>query len=135
MAKAESTATRESILNCRQAERVRLSVPTWGGDVWIRELSGEERDAWEAGWLEYRKNVNGDAEDVSNYSSYLLTHTLVDAEGKLLFGENDVPLLGQTRGRVLEAVAREAMRINGIGVASSEDILKNSDAGQNGSSG
>jgi hypothetical protein len=42
------TLTRDSILNAKDLKKELVKVPEWGGEVYVRCMTGSERDAFES---------------------------------------------------------------------------------------
>lgn len=123
------TLNKEQILGVQDCKLETINVPEWGGDVCIRAMSGGERDAFRATIDEANKA------GIGMFEASLLTLTLVDESGKRLFELSEVEALRAKSAKVLDALANQAMRINGMGVKAQEDAVKNSEAGQSDSSG
>lgn len=102
-----------------------VNVPEWGVELTLRTMTSRERDEWEQAWLQYRKTVNGDAEDQTGFYAFFLTFVALDESGKLAFTQLDIPVLLGKSSRVLTRLAKAAMKLNGIGDAEVDDLLKN----------
>ena len=112
--------TAESILNCNDSGIKKISVPEWGGDVFIRTMSGTERDSWEmyAGHqLEKKGNVNIRAK--------LAVITLCDESGKRLFADQQLDKLSSKNGKALDRVYSESLKLNKLTDEEVEQLEKN----------
>lgn len=129
--------TKEDILKPRELPRERVAVPEWGGELYVRGMTGLQRDAWESGWADWRKKYNGGDENFECFNAYLLAHVLCDEAGKPILNADydSVWALNQQPASALARLARVAMRLNGIGAAAEDEILKNFDGGPSGSPG
>jgi hypothetical protein len=78
-----------------------VTVPEWGGSVFVRALTGGERDKLE-------RMISKD--DVSRASIVALC--VVDDEGNRLFTENDIPALADKNGSALERIVSAALSFN-----------------------
>lgn len=88
--------SKEQILSASDLPREKVSVPEWGGDVFVRVMTGTERDKL-----------------ISNCDSYrLLSITLCDEEGKRLFTDTDVEALSAKSFKVIDNLVQVALRIN-----------------------
>src|SRR4051812_3473909 len=85
-----------------------VPVPEWGTDVYVRVMSGEERDAWERGAFDDGKGSGG-------VRAKLLVRALCDEAGQRVFADDDAPALSQKSGVVLSRLYDAASRVNGIG--------------------
>lgn len=115
--------TRDQILQSNDADMLRLSVPEWGGDVFIRVMTVGERDAYENEWQ--RKRETG----VDDFRTKFLVRCLVDEKGNRLFDNGDVERLAQKSARVMNRVWVAAMEHNNLSDKSIEELAKNSEPG------
>jgi hypothetical protein len=115
--------SKEQILAADDMGLLKLSVPEWGGDVYIRVMTVGERDAYENEWQ--RKRDTG----VDDFRTKFLVRCLVDEKGNRLFDNNDVMRLSQKSARVMNRVWLAAMEHNNLSDQSIEELAKNSDPG------
>ncbi|MBI3936765.1 MAG: hypothetical protein HY323_07290 [Betaproteobacteria bacterium] len=123
--------TREGILALVAPQRRRIEVPEWGGHVYVNSLRGTE-------YVEYVDALDallaGDRPEVLKNieaASLLLAFSLTDAEGRRLFGAEDVARLVEApldQSRVLVRLYREVQGLNPTG-AQTGDLAKNSGPG------
>jgi len=113
--------TREQILATKQRDRELVSVPEWGGDVWVSVMSGEERDAWEMQLIEDRDKA------LANMRAKLVWQCVTDENGVRIFSESDVPALGLHSWVALERVMEVARRLNALTAKDVETIKGNSE--------
>lgn len=110
--KKKKAATREDLLAVlkRRAGGVESLheefVPEWGMTVWIAELSGHDQD-------KVRRWTKGDDLGVKD-SSKMLTLVLRDKNGDPLFVEDDIDLLLEESGKVIERLMVKAARLSGV---------------------
>lgn len=127
----KKTLTRDQIIEVVDIRTEYVDVPEWGGTVAVREMTGSERDAFEAQMV---RVVDGRREaDLTNMRAKLCAACLVNGEtGDRLFDEQTLRQLGNKSAAALDRVFRVAQRINGMdGV---EEQEKNSSAAPSGSS-
>lgn len=117
-----------------------LDVPEWGGSVIIREMTGTDRDAYEAGI--FGETVPGKGKDrkinLLNARARLVVKCLVDENGQRLYQDNEVYLLGKLPAAGLDKVYDAARILSGITDEDDkaiEEALKNSQTDQSGASG
>jgi hypothetical protein len=97
-------------------------VPGWEGrkDVFVRVLTGRERNEWEAYTL--RLNESGDAvfhrEDVWAKMTVL---ACCDAAGKRVFDDRDMAAVTAKSGRALKAIYRAAKELNQLDADEAND--------------
>jgi hypothetical protein len=128
------TLSRAEIESANDIRTEIVSVPEWGGDVAVRQLTGAERDAFEAGLV--RTMPDGRREpDLANMSAKLVAACMVDGvTGDRLFSDGDVERLATKSATALRRVFEVAQRLNGMGAGAVEAAEKNSVAAQSGSS-
>lgn len=89
------------------AKDVRLSdaipVPEWGGDVYIKTLSGLERDAFEESYQEQKMKA---------FRVRFLVLTLCDDSGERLFSDGDYDSLGKKSSVVINRLFERAWSHN-----------------------
>ena len=131
----KKTLNRDQIVAISDIKTEYIDVPEWGGTVALRELTGAERDAFEAQMV---KTVNGKREaDMANLRAKLVAACLVDGQtGDRLFDDKTIHQLGNKSAVALDRLFRVAQRMNGMdgpdgGV---QEQQKNSFAAPSGSS-
>jgi hypothetical protein len=127
------TLSRDAILGKTKLKTERVDVPEWGGAVLVRELTGAERDAFEASILDDQGNA--DRERMVNSRARLAVRSIVDENGERLFSDDDAEALGVTSGRALDRVFSVASRLSGITPDDLEELTKNSAGGRRAASG
>jgi len=107
-----------------------LEIPEWGGSVYIRRVSGRERDRFEEMVTDDKQKVT-----IKNFRAKFAVMVLCDEKGIPLFEYKDAPLLGSKFGGALDKVLEAGRRVNGISEQDVEKMVGNSDAGQSEDSG
>lgn len=120
---------RNQILDAKDLETKDIPVPEWGGDVRIRMLTGEERDAFEASMIELRKDGTTKA-NRENVRARLLILCIVNEQGEQMFNRADIKLLGRKSAKALERVINAANELNGISEEDIEALAEGFDSGQ-----
>jgi len=126
---------RDTILGVSDLQTEKVDVPEWGGDVIVRGLTGEERDAYEASRRQVRNAGTPHAEVVfiqDNARASLLVKCLVDEHGERLFTDRDAPALGQKNGAVLDRLFDVASRLSGMSDEEAEKLEGNSETASEG---
>lgn len=95
-------------------------VKAFGEDAFIKEMSGKERDAFEA--FTY---MNGKP-NYDRFRARLLARTLCDSEGNLIFAENDVDALADLPSGELVRLFAIASKVNGLTKDDVDELAKNS---------
>ena len=125
--------TREQILQANDIITETLLVPEWGGEVRVRGLSGAERDKFESSTVELhgkRRELN-----LANVRARLVSLSLVDENGKRIFSDADIHVLGRKSAAALDRVFSAAQRLSGLTDEDVEELAKNSNGGQSEDSG
>lgn len=107
---------RDAILARPALPRESVEVPEWGGPVFVREMTGVERDRFEA---THAKAPN------DNFRARLAAATICDDAGKRLFSEADVAALGEASSVALDRIGEAALRLNKFGDKQAEAGAKN----------
>jgi len=106
----------DDILSADQAQSLKVHVPEWKCDVWIRTLPLGDLQAWELECLRSK----GDG--VDDYRTRYLSRCLVDADGKQLFSNDQ---LKKVSGKVGARLFKIAQKHNDLDDKEIEDIGKN----------
>ncbi len=112
--------TRDAILAAVDVQTEDVPVPEWGGTVRVRGLSGTERDGYEL-WIIQGKGRNRDI-NIRQSRAKLVALTIVDADGKRVFDEADVALLGKKSALALQRVFDKAAALSGLDEETLEKI-------------
>ena len=111
---------REAILKTDDLPRELVQVPEWGGDVYVRTLTGTERDAFEQSMVGKKSKMNLD-----NVRARFAVLTICDEAGQRLFTDDDAKVLGDKSAAALDRVFAVAQRLNGFSSEDAEDLAKN----------
>lgn len=126
--------TREALLqkDDLKVEKVELSK----GYVFVREMTGHEKDVWEQSMLKQKpsgnKNKGVEYETtLEDFRAKLAVVTVCDADGNLLFKPEDAKVLNKMMSATnMERIVTAAQKLNAISEQEKEEILKNSEADQ-----
>ena len=124
--------SKEQILKAEDIKKELVSVPEWGGDVYVRMLTGAQRDAYEASMINQRSKSR--EMNLVNLRARLCVLCIVDADGKRLFDDTEIVKLGNKSASALDKVFTAAQKLNGISAEDIEELAKNSDEGRSGDS-
>ena len=119
--------SKDQILNARDMRVEAVNVPDWGGQVFVRTLTGPERELLEERLSKKASNID--------FMILLLVLTLCDEQGNRLFTEKDSASLKQKNSAVLLHVFQAASRLNAVSTADVEDLAKNSESAPGDDSG
>lgn len=107
--------TREQILASDGKKLVKVDVPEWGDCVFVRTMTGAERD-------QYEKYCEGKG---SNVRATLAALSIVDETGRSLFTIDDVDALAQKSGVALHRIFQVVAEINMVTRKDVEELEKN----------
>lgn len=115
----------DDILKPSDLKAVKVSVPEWGGEVYVAELTASERDAIETKWLEAR-----DGESMIGFRGYIVAACLCNAERELLFAEPGKVFrqIGNKDARGVTRIFTAATELNGFTKSDQDELVKNSAA-------
>lgn len=118
---------RNQILDAKDLQTEDVPVPEWGGEVRIRMLTGEERDAYEASMVELKKDGSAKA-NRENVRARLLILCIVNEQGEQMFNRADIKLLGRKSAKALERVINKVNEMNGISEKDIEELAEGFDS-------
>lgn len=114
---------RDDILNSHDLPTEKVHIPEWNLDVWVRSMTGLERDLYEADLLEDKdKSIK---EKLRNMRAKLAVLCTVDENGERVFDESDVEELGKKSAKALDRIFNAIQILNALGDEAIEDIAKN----------
>lgn len=117
--------TKEQILKANDFSVEKVTVKQWNGFVFVRGMTGTERDAFEQSVVQTKGKTN-----LSNIRARLCALTIVDEKGNRLFDDSDIVELGKKSAAALDKVFAVAQRLNGLAAGDVEELAKNSGAVQ-----
>lgn len=109
------------ILAANDTKLEKVHVSEWGDDVYIKTLSGTERDLFEEAYS---------SEKMKNFRSRFLVLTLSDENGARLFTDAEVEQLGTKSAFVLNRLFEKAWSLNAFRDADVDALGKDSPSGQ-----
>ncbi len=123
---------RAALLKKEEFKVNKVELPN-GDYVYVRQMSSKMKDMMEESII--RKVVrNGKVEydqDLSMFRAKLASLCLCDENGNLLLSLEDAELLSENKpADMLDKIAEEVSKINGISIRAQEEAVKNSEHGQ-----
>jgi len=112
--------SRQAILEANDLKTETVSVPEWGGEVFVRTMTGTERDRYEceaAAALKANRKIN--------LRATVVARVVVDANGQRIFQDEDIPILGSKSASALERVYSVAARLARITEEDVKELEKN----------
>ena len=126
--------SRDDILGRDDLRRVRLTVPEWGGDIFVRTMTGYEKDWYETQNYDDQGNALPVQQRWLNLRARMAVLTVCDEQGNSLFTLADMDQLTRKSAPALDRIWEVATRLNGMAPAA-EEALKNASATPNDVSG
>ena len=132
----EKVLTKNDIFKVEDIVKEYVDIPEWNGGVYIKVLSGEERDSFEEGM--FKSNDMGDfTRNLENMRAKLIAFAAVDVNNKSIFDSTlkydiqgklygDIADLGKKSSIVLDRMYIVAQRLNKLRKEDIEDLTKNS---------
>jgi hypothetical protein len=112
--------TRDQFLAAIDMPRESVHIPRLG-DVWVRTLTAEEREAWEVG-------VENGARSRHQIRATLVAMTACDEAGTALFTLADVPALAKKPAAFILPLFDAALRLSRVSATDIDELEKNSEA-------
>lgn len=110
-----------AIMAASDTKLEKVHVQEWGGDVYLKTLSGTERDAFEDAYSQ---------DKMKNFRSRFLTLTLCDKSGERLFSDEEVDALGKKSAGVISRLFEKAWAFNAFRNEDVEALGKDSASAQ-----
>jgi hypothetical protein len=101
-------------------KREEVDVPEWSGSVYVREMTGLERDRFEVVLIEGKR---------ANFRALIAAFTVCDEDGQRIFTEADAKALAGQPASAMDRISTVALRLNAITASDVEDAAKNSGSG------
>lgn len=119
--------SKEQILAADDSKKELVQVPEWGGEVWVKCMSGSDRDTWEFSIFAERQKAEkeGRSFSIPNFRARLVAATLCNEKGERLFSNEEIVVLGNKSSAALESVFLAARRINKLRDEDVESLVKN----------
>jgi hypothetical protein len=122
MANKELNAADIAAAIARDFKVVTLNIPAWGGDVNLRTMTAEQRDAYSA-------SIRVDPEDkpnMANFRARLVARCLCDRDGKRLYDdpEKAAKEIGAGSSPTIELMFDAARKLNGLTDDDIDELVK-----------
>jgi hypothetical protein len=123
---------RDAILGAVDVQTEKVDVPEWGGDVFVRGLTGDELDNFQGSIRQFRPSFDGKGMEPvliqDGMRAKLLVKCLVDELGARLFTDQDASALGGKSGTVIDRLYDVAARLSGLSEEERDALEGNSAA-------
>ena len=120
--------TRAEVLNANDSQKEKVECPEWGGYVFVKALTGTERDAWENSLYEVKSRPGRESEVTlkrENVRARFCAVSVVDESGTLMFAPADIEALGKKSAKALDRIFSVAQRLSGLSNTDLEELEKN----------
>lgn len=114
--------TREQIVAINDVMITEIDVPEWGGSVYIKPLSVEQRDAF----TDLVMNAEGKI-DSKGFQVKMLLFALVNEQGNRIFTNEDEEFLNKKSTKVIDFLFKKVQQLSGMGdnaITEAKDSLK-----------
>ncbi len=118
MSESEKALSASDIFAVDDQRIERVEVPEWDGHVFVKSITGTERDAFESAMVS-RKGKGKSEVDLTNVRASLVARAACTAEGVRLFDDAQASQLGAKSASALDRVYTVADRLSGL---SEEDV-------------
>lgn len=117
--------SKKQILEAKDIKTKELQVPEWDGSVYLRVISGADRDVFEQAFSEKKMDA---------FRTRFLVMTLCDSDGEKLFTADEVDALNKKSSVVLNRIFDAAWELNAFTPAAVESLGNDSPSDQSASS-
>lgn len=112
--------SREAILESRRNRKpVRLEVPEWGGEVWVKVLSARDQASL----------AEAETDDPLDIPLRVIVRCIVDESGTPLFADDDREALSLEDAPVIMRVFGFAAKVNGLTTAELDEAMASFETG------
>ena len=118
-----STLKRDDILKAQDIKIELVPVPEWGGDVYVKGMTGRERDQFEASLVEMRGGRTTHIK-LENVRAKLVALTTCDESGERLFTSKDAEELGKKSASALQRLFEVSQHLSGLTPADVDELVK-----------
>lgn len=133
---APKQLTRKGILETKDFRLEPVDVPEWGGVVYVKTMSGEERDRFEDDVIKRRDEKSGMPKTIVGLKVLVVSLTACDAEGKRLFGgDGDEKKLAQKSAAAIDRLFAKAQELSHLTDEAVEELAEGFTKGRSVSSG
>lgn len=110
--------TRDQILGANDLAQETVTIPEWGGDIIIREMTGKQRDLLE-GMMASRMSPSGQIMSTKDLRAKMTVMSVIGEDGEPMFNDKDIASISGKSGKALDRIVEVVQKLNGL---DSEDI-------------
>ena len=115
--------SKEAILQQVDRKIEMVEVPEWGGVLYVRSLTGAERDQFEASIVE--RNGRDVRTNLRNLRARLVVLAACDEKGEPIFTPDDAEVLGTKNAAALDRIFSVAQRLSGLRDNDVQELAEN----------
>ena len=119
---------KEAILSADDLKQEIIQVPEWKGEVIIRTMTGEERDAFDS------EMIRDDKKSFKNIRARFLSLIICDEQGNRLFDDKEIAQLGKKSAAALDRLFSAGQKLNRLSNDDIEELAGNLEPTQKDSS-
>lgn len=93
----------DAIKSATDCKMEKVAVPEWGGDIYLKTVSGTDRDMFEDGYEQMR---------MKKFRARFLVLSICDESGKRIFSDDQVDVLSEKSSVVLNRLFEKAWALN-----------------------
>jgi hypothetical protein len=116
---------RKSILAADDVRKEKIAVPEWGGDVFLRVLTGTDRDRFEESYADQKMKA---------FRIRFLLLALCDEDGERLFSDDEADILGKKSSVVINRLFEAGWKLNAFTQEAVDALGEDSEAAPSGGS-
>jgi hypothetical protein len=116
---------RKSILAADDVRKEKVAVPEWKGDVYLRVLTGTDRDRFEESYADQKMKA---------FRIRFLLLALCDEDGERLFSDDEADILGKKSSVVINRLFEAGWKLNAFTQEAVDALGEDSETAQSGGS-
>ena len=116
---------RKSILAADDVRKEKIAVPEWKGDVFLRVLTGTDRDRFEESYADQK---------MKSFRIRFLLLALCDEDGERLFSDDEADILGKKSSVVINRLFEAGWKLNAFTQEAVDALGEDSEAAPSGGS-
>ena len=117
--------SKQQIIDADDLGIVEVEVPEWGGSVLVRPLTAKQRGQFQATLVDQRQG--GRTLRLQEIHIRLCGLSIVDGDGKRIFSDAELAILGGKSSAALQHIFEEASRLSGLSEEQVEELAGNSE--------
>jgi len=111
----------DDIFSASDSKINQVEIPEWGGTIFVKTMSGIERDKFESDHTRLKKT----GQELYNFRARFAVCVVCDQEGTLLFKAEDAEKIGCKSAKSLDRIFEAASAMNGMTAEDVETLEKN----------